>query len=363
MKVAYVITELHEGGAENALWQVARRLSRQGLEVAIACCFGGDGPVAERLREDGVQVSDLSAGGKAWIGGWQRLRRWLAEHDPEVVHSWLFRANLLARFACPRGARLICGLRVVEQRRLQILMDRWTRGRVDRYACVSSSVASFARRELGVDDQACFVIENGVDVDFFEPARVQSRDYGKLRGLTVARVAHQKGLEILLQGLARLPVSVPWEWHFVGAEPEPEYSAMLRTLAAELGIENRLFWNGAVPRGEIFSRYAAANVFALPSRWEGQPNVVLEAMAAGLPTLASRTDGVDDLLRGGEGGLRVVDPNEPAVWAAALAAILRDTEARERLVRGGRALVESRSWDGVALAYLDAYEGLLATSK
>ena len=118
MKILLIITELDEGGAENALGQVASGLFRRGHQVRVACLFNSDGAVARRLGTAGIEVDSLGVTCTAKLPvGLKRLRAVIHDFVPDVVHSWLFHANLLARLALPRGLPLIASMRVVEPRK------------------------------------------------------------------------------------------------------------------------------------------------------------------------------------------------------------------------------------------------------
>ena len=116
MKILYAITELHEGGAENALWEVARRLQAAGNDIAVICLHGADGAVAGRLTSAGIPVHDLGIAAPTDLPRMSQLRALLDAFSPDVFHSWLFHANFLSRLVIRTDLPLICGLRVVEPR-------------------------------------------------------------------------------------------------------------------------------------------------------------------------------------------------------------------------------------------------------
>lgn len=349
MTIAYVITELHEGGAENALWQLCCQLvSRHSL--AICCLHGADGPVAARVRELGIPVDEVGISSARDLAGIGRLREWLRSSQADVIHSWLFHANFATRLANPGPTPLVCGLRVNEPRRSHVLPDRWTRGKVTRYACVSQQVKAFAVDELRADPARCTVIENGVDFGAFESARTGKRPSDCVLGLTVARIARQKAHHRLLRGLATLPPTLDWSWRFVGAVAEPDYQAELTALASELGIHERIEWVGPVTKQQVFAEYANATAFALASSWEGQPNVVLEAMASGLPVICTRTDGIPQLLDAVPGCVRAVQ-GEPNDWS-----VIPELVADQALIAAGLQAAQARGWEDVARQYESLYQ-------
>ena len=122
-------------------------------------CAGGAWPVgavARRLGAAGIEVDSLGVTGTAKLPvGLKRLRAVIRDFVPDVVHSWLFHANLLARLALPRGLPLIASLRVVEPRKSHAWLEALTRGRVTHCICVSNAVQEFAVDQVGMDAARC----------------------------------------------------------------------------------------------------------------------------------------------------------------------------------------------------------------
>lgn len=358
MKILYVITELHEGGAENALWEVAHRLHQKGHGVRVVCLFGDDGAVAQRLRTAGISVASLGIAHVQQSPKIRHLRPIVHEFRPDLIHTWLFHANVLCRFVIPRKLPLVCGLRVVDPRGIHRLLDRLTRARVSVYTCVSAEVARFAVESLGAQPAQCTVIGNGVDYASFAQSRDRRRDDATLRGLTVARVSRQKGLDILIAALARVPADMDWQWKIVGDWPEPDYLHTLQQRAAELGLAAKITWCGAAPRERMVDYYRDASLFALPSRWEGQPNAVLEAMAAGVPVVASAACSAALPIENSS-SLTIVSEDTSKAWTRAIVDLWGDPERMEQQRQTAMQMVASRTWAQVAERHLDLYRSLL----
>ena len=180
-------------------------------------------------------------------------------------------------------------------------------------------------------------IPNGVDTERFSPAPRTASATPEL--LFVGRLSTQKGVSVLLDALALLPAR--WHLRIVGDGPE---RASLTAQAARLGIAQRVTFHGWAQREELPALYRAADVFVFPSLDEGMPNVVLEALASGLPIVATRIAGNDQLVLPGENGT-LVPPGDPRAFAAALAPLLTDPAARQRMGARSRALATERySW-------------------
>jgi len=209
----------------------------------------------------------------------------------------------------------------------------------------SHGLAALARKSapwLSVE-----VIPNGVDPARFAP-RFLPRDWGEPRFGFAGRLVRQKGVDVLLQALARLPRETNVHLEIVGDGPE---RPALEAQAEALGLSDRVFFKGWLPSSRMPAFYQRIDLLVLPSREEGMPNVVLEAMAAGLPVMATRVAGTEELvLAGGTGWL--TRPGDPDALAVCLAQAAADAGQRERLGRAGRERVEaSYTWRHAAEAY------------
>lgn len=190
------------------------------------------------------------------------------------------------------------------------------------------------------------VIPNGVDLEKFH---VKQRNWSPARLLFVGRVVYQKGLDILLTALAGLK-ALDWSLEIVGDGPR---HADLQIQAEQLSISQRVKFSGWKHGSELAQAYANANLFAYPSRHEGMPNALLEAMASGLPAVATHIAGNEELLAHEETGF-LVPSEDPAALGQRLAELIADPAARERLGAAARDRVEARySWQRVAKEYLE----------
>jgi glycosyltransferase involved in cell wall biosynthesis len=164
------------------------------------------------------------------------------------------------------------------------------------------------------------------------------------RLLGVARLVPKKGIELLLEALARLPAELHWRYEHVGGGPLRD---PLAGLAARLGLAGRVTWRGPLPQDEVLAAYRAADLFVLASRIapdgdrDGLPNVLLEAGATELAIVASRVAAVPELVEAGVNGW-LVPPDDPGALAQTLAAAICDPAARLRLGRAGRRRVLGR---------------------
>jgi phosphatidyl-myo-inositol dimannoside synthase len=198
----------------------------------------------------------------------------------------------------------------------------------------------------------------GTDPDVFSP----DCDSGRLRSvwhvgdapviITVARLVPHKGQDTVIRAVARLLGEFPdLRYVLVGEGHDEE---RLRRLSAELGVQERIIFAGAIPDADLPEAYATATIYAGPSRVDNDVNVegfgisFLEASASGLPVVAGDSGGVRSAVRDGETGM-VLPPVDVEAWSRTLAELLRDPARRQSLGSAGRAAVESfYNWGRVA---------------
>ncbi len=222
----------------------------------------------------------------------------------------------------------------------------------DRIVCASRGEKEALVRLYGVPPERVEVVPCGVDTGLFRPlGRASSREALGLPGdlpivLFVGRLEPLKGLDLLLRAHARL--SVPARLVLVGGDERDEaLRQRLRALARRLGSEGHVHFLPAVPHERLPLYYSAADVCAVPSRYESFGLVALESMACGTPVVASRVGGLQELVRHGETGF-LVSPAQPEPFARCLERVLCDGELREALGRRARLLALGYQWPQVA---------------
>ncbi len=282
--------------------------------------------------------------------------------SPQIVQSFLFHANVVAPWAARRAGvpHVVTGIRVAERRkRWHLRLARWADGWVDRHVCVSESVRAFSAGAGGLPNDKLLVIPNGVDLKRFATARsAPPSDLGIPSGRRllafVGRLDRQKGLDWLLRLLPRMLDGLPdYDLLVVGAGPR---RVALAELAAQVGLVDRVRFVGY--RGDIPKILAASELLLLPSRWEGMPNVVLEAMAAGKPVVATEVEGVVEAL-GPAGSRQIVRPDHGEAFAAKVRVILQDAALAAELGQANRARVEEHfSITAMVESYERLYESL-----
>jgi glycosyltransferase involved in cell wall biosynthesis len=193
------------------------------------------------------------------------------------------------------------------------------------------------------------IVPNGVDLQEFLPAR---RQWSSPRVLSVGRVVYQKGYDVALRALAGLK-DVDWHWYIAGDGP---HLPILQHMLREYDLEDRVHFLGWETADEVKKQYAAANLFLHPSRHEGMPNAILEAMASELPVIATRISGNEELVIDGQTGL-LVTADDSKELAESLRTLLGQAERRKQMgVAGRRRAEESFGWKYVAERYQSILE-------
>ena len=355
LPIAFCITDLDPGGAERALVQIVTRLPRTWAPHVY--CLMRRGELVDELQAAGVPVTCFDVRSRANVGVVWRLARALRKQKPAILQTFLYHANLVGRFAGRWAGvpKIVSGIRVAERRSAwRLRLDRWTERLVDRHVCVSPAVAEFSIN-AGLSRNKIEVIPNGVDFEKFATAGpAELTEFGIARDadviLSVARLDPQKGIDLLIDAFASLAAQFPKaELLLVG--DGPSRSALVEQ-AARSGVSPRIHFAGY--RRDTPGLYRAANLFVLPSRWEGMPNAVLEAMAAGCPVVATRVEGTE--------GLRCVwlaDVNSAAELAAWITVALSDPARADQMASHSQVFVRNElTWQRVAGLYDQLYREL-----
>lgn len=272
-----------------------------------------------------------------------RLRELLARERPKRVLALLTRTNILC---CDAAWDLPIHLVVSERNdpRLQTLTGLWPKLRLVHYRradVVTANTEGVLQALQGMGAwQRLELLPNPLG-EGIRAGAVDEPAGRKPELLAVARLVHQKGLDLLIQALARLrePPYTAWRLVLVGEGPERR---ALEALALQEGVADRVVFEGFQPHP---GRYMAqASIFVLPSRFEGMPNALLEAMAVGMPVVVNdASPGPLEMVEPEVNGL-VVPRDDVDALASALARLMGDPRLRQRLGDGARDRLRSLDW-------------------
>jgi glycosyltransferase involved in cell wall biosynthesis len=365
-KILYLITELDIGGAERNLFRLATALKGRGWDVEAAA-LSGRGEVGKWLAGAGVPVHYVDMDCKASPAAFARLVGTIRRARPDVLHTFLFHANVAGRLAtifAPVPA-VVSSIRVAERRRPSHLrMDYLTQRLADAEICVSEGVRDFAIKRAHIRADKLVVIPNPVETPLPARTRAQVRaEIGAAEGdvvvLSVGRLDVQKGYVYLVAAAAELRKSNARAMFVIAGEGSARGELEKAISDASLGARFKLLgW-----RADAADLYAAADAFVLPSLWEGMSNALLEAMAAGLPAIATDVEGSGEIIENGRTGI-LVPPGDSHALAGALAGLLRDETVRKRIAsEGQRHVLEHHCVEGFVDAHEQLYRRLLDAAR
>jgi L-malate glycosyltransferase len=327
------------GSGEEWLLEFCAQARAHGHQVDVFCLKPALPELVRELEQTGARlafIDELTADPLAAIS---RLRRY------DVLQLSLFgtrdRIALLAYAAWParvvwvdqtssREESLSPAKRVVRR-----VLDRLTALRISGIAAVSGFVRARNQARFGLPPERLEVISHGVALSRFRPVTLPA-GRERLRVLAVAHLIPEKGISVLIRALARLQRS-DLELEIAGEGPE---AAALERLVAQLGLTERVRFLGL--RNDVQDLLARADLFVHPATWgEAFGFTITEAMAAGVPVIATRAGGIPEIVVDGESGL-LVAPGSVEELALALARLASDEPMRDRLGQAARRRTEER---------------------
>jgi len=354
MRVLYVIESLAPGGAETSLAALAGLYPDHGVELEVAYLYERPG-LQKQFQAAGVRLTSLAGPGgrRRWV---RRAAGLIRDRRPDLVHTTLFEADVAGRLAAastrtPVVTSLVNvrygpehrddpGVRLPQLVAAQ-LVDMATARVVRRFHAVSHHVADVMIRRLLLPRSRMDVVPRGRDPQLLgsrtpeRSARTRASvgiDADDRLLLAVARQEYQKGLDVLLRALPYVRAQVPRARLFVAGR-EGNQTAALQAIVGELGLSDGVTFLGA--RSDIAELLCAADLFVLPTRREGFPGAVLEAMALEAPIVATAIPTVSEAVVANEHAL-LVPPDDVAALAAATVTALTSPEASEQRARAAR---------------------------
>jgi glycosyltransferase involved in cell wall biosynthesis len=352
MKIDLIITELAVGGAEQCLTNLATYLDSQGYTVRVFSLSRK--PSADRLRlvetlaKQEIEVHFLGA-----VRWWQwplvlwQLFRHVRRSKPDLAQAFLFHANVTAACVYPWfKIPLIGGIRVVDPRRRRRWLNWLSTLAMKKVVCVSQSVADYCIKTERIATEKVIVIANGIRCQprlalhdeheqASKPVPDSDESYAQRQlGLApttpcllfVGRIDHQKGADVLIEQSEAILTALPLH-HLILIGNGP-LKVALQTRASHSRLESRIHFVGR--RDDILHWMRSSELLVLPTRYEGMPNVILEAMACGLPIVSTQAEGILELL--GDGASEQTVPvGQWADWTAKVIQIAGEPNQHRKL--------------------------------
>ena len=381
LRVLFVIEALGEGGTEMSLAELLPGL-RDGCVVPIVVCLKsrGEEGVEHSLVRAGFDIRFLRPG--SMLSQVRQLRAIIKAERPDLVHTMLWRANQIGRLANLRRHPLLTSLvnesygrtrladphvRRTTLRLLQVVDVVTSHGLTNAFHAVSESVKAAEVGDLRVSPARITVVPRGRDDRRLggpstERRVAARRELGladdRLVLVNVARQEYQKGHRHLLAALPAVLATHPNAILLVAGRSGTE-TADLERLARDTGVQDCVRFLGHVPGVADF--LTAGDVFVFPSLYEGMPGAVIEAMAMGLPVVASDIPPIREVVEPTKNAL-LVDPQDHRALADAIGALLDDPERRRAFGHESRRIYETRfgldqSVRGMLALYLQLTRG------
>lgn len=335
IKVVILLQELNYGGSQTQALELARGLDPARFKVELWTLMAGL-ELWPRARRWGLEIRQLGRAGYVWPPALVGLYLALGRRRPDLLLLYTGIPNIWGRLLgrLQRLPAIVATCRGSLEPRRQA--DRWLWPMAHHHICNAQSLKRQLVRQAGVDASVISVIYNGVDTARFFPASPTEAPPAPVV-LCLGRLSQEKGQEVLLRAFARIAPQHPQAQLWLVGEG-PSRSSLVDLLACLPGRERVRLMPAS---GDVPALLRQVSMLALPSRHEGLPNVVLEAMASGLPVLASRLPGVSELVLDGQTGM-LLPTDDVAAWAAALGRMLANPglgrawglAARQRVVAG-----------------------------
>ena len=357
-KIMHLIGQLGQGGAEKQLWRLSTALLRRGWPQAVVA-FDADGAWAPRLLDAGIPVACIP---RHTLKPWRlwQLSRLVRRQQPQVIMSWSSGAAAYARLICGRGrpihvAAIRCDLTIDTNTSQPGRGFWWIKDTLEHADCaVSNSRRNLDKlRERGVRFRRAEVVYNIIAAE----GLARPGDATPIpRIMSIGTLTALKAHDVLLQAAALLAErGKAFELCIVGDGPERE---RLERLTAELGVADRVRFLGEVP--DAHELLAEAHILAHAARSEGLSNAIIEAMAEGVPVVATPVGATPELIEHERTGL-LATVGSPESLADALARLLDDPGLRQKLGEAGLERVRQEcDEDRVVGKYAEIFGGLLA---
>lgn len=371
ISVLFLVDQLTElGGGERILLKIAQSLPPDRFQVTIVAFRSDPDPLIHTLPCEILIFPMKRTYGKDGLRVARMLRKLVRERQVDLVHTFFETSDLFgAVIAKLSGVRAI----VSSRRDMGILRSakhniayRTVSLLYDRVLTVSDQVRAETIRRDRLNPSKVVTIHNGISLKSFVGSATTNRPFRAAHGIpksakivaTIANVQPWKGLDVFVRCAAEVHRTAP-DVHFVvaGAFSDALLTAKLFDLTRELGLDDRMHWIGQTH--EVYELLSETDVFCLLSESEGFPNVVIEAMAAGVPVVATRVGGTPEAVEHGSTGW-LVEAGDHLAAAERVTTTLSDGTLRRSLSDAALACVKTKfTSEQMMASYIDVYESVL----
>jgi glycosyltransferase involved in cell wall biosynthesis len=343
-RILLLITDLEIGGTPTVVRELALRLRDDMTHVHVASLKSA-GPNGAVLAEHGIPVTALRAGRSFTLPlVIRRLRRLIRDERIDTVFSFLVHANVVAALAARGDVRLFQSIQTTQPKPAwHWRAQRWAARRAERILVPSTSIVAAGAARSSIPLENFVVIPNAVDVEAFARSPVPQESPVPYPVGFIGRLDPVKRVPDLVNAAGALGKRVAL--HVYGEGPDRRRIERW----VEAASATRITLHGTIARPQ--DTLATLGLLVLPSEAEGFGLVLIEAMAAGVPVVATNAPGIRDVVQNGVNGL-LVPIGDPAALADAIERIVGDSDLRQRLIAEGLRTVRERyTWDRVIPQY------------
>ena len=346
-RVLYIVEDLESGGAERVVVNLATRLDRSRFEPAV-CCLAKRGALADEIEREGIRLHVLDKKPGIRPALLWRLQRLIARLRPDVIHSHLFTGNAWGRLAgwLAGTPRIVASEHSVDlwKNGVRLFVDRMLAVPTYRLIAKSDAIADFYKTVVRIPPRKVATIRNGIDLSLYGNGVDRSAVRASI-GVpqdvmlvgAIGRLSPEKGHEVLVEALGMLRDERSNIHAAIAGEGPSGWELDEQVRANGTGRVVHLLGH----RSDVPALLAAADMFALPSHREGLPLALLEAMASGLPVIATDVGGCREVIENGRNGI-LISPGSPEQMARAIKRLALDEGLRRALGYAARRTIEQR---------------------
>ncbi len=363
IKIVYIINSFAVGGAERLLFDLCSRLDKDTFEPYVCTAVAG-GPMAENFEALGLPVKIFTKKSKLGLGLIWQLAKYLREVKPQIVHTHLFGGDTWGRLAA-----ILAGVPVIVSTEHNINIDEsWLKKIIKlklswftkKIIAVSQSVKAYSVKKEKINPKKITVIYNGIDLSGFSFKGYEPIDlHNKISAVTIARLEPQKGHRYLIEAMPLIIKKYPaFILNIVGAG---SLENELKNRVKELNLQDYvIFWGRRADPQNILP---AMDLFILPSLWEGLGIAILEAQASGVPVLAAKTGGIEEIIEPETTGLLFELKNSQAIFQS-VEKLLSQPDLQQKIINNAYQQVKEKfDLEQMVSAYEDLYLSLINKKK
>lgn len=348
IKIALIIDNLEVGGAQKQFIELVKNIDQDKFQIIVVALSTHRIDLLNELTDSGIDVRLINQWGKICIPAFTKLFKLLRNERPDIVHTYLFTASLYGRIV----AKLI-GIPVVIvserstdnwKKKSYIWMDRVLSKVTNRVLVNAQTIKENLIKREKIPTEKIQVIYNGIDLNKFDSRRRSRNQIRESLGILngnpvigiIGRLAKEKDHQTFLNA-AKIIISALPKLNFIIAG-DGNLRKELESASVSLGLNNRVIFTGNTHN--ISDILQATDILVSTSLYEGCSNVILEAMATGLPVVASKVGGNPEIVNDGTTGI-LVPPQNPNALAKAILSLLNNPQLMQSMGKNGRERIEA----------------------